>query len=1546
MNGGRFCLPQATTSLVKRPHVGILSRALVLLTWIAAIHASQKPITTVLDAKWPSTPLLLEASEFFASDGNDMFWAFVEAVHTRHHLNDRDQYNLSIAFASERLSQLKQDLLAFSLSLRLNSPKIEMFRQVAEEKSKDANINNCNAFAEIGSITTCSLQTLQQHLSSDKPNADESVKNYEFDHHYPAVSTSGITVVVYGQLGTPEFSQFHTLCCEAAKIGKIQYVMRHHVPVPSKSKTRLSGYGVELAIKSTEYKAMDDSEIKEDMAAGKVTQTETEDEVEGFLFKRLRELYAGHIEDLTKFKQHLIESTKEMAPLKAWQVQDIGFQATQRVMMSPVLDALRVLRDLSQNIPMKAKSVTKTAVESNLRKEIVSNQRLLASVGVEPGNNVFLLNGLVIWLEHTDAFVLFNLLQDEATFMDGLSSLRIPSETISKLLSLNLEQTHDSFGVDLRGDAVKYVNNLETDSRYNGWFRSVNDLFRHIFPGQLRRIAKNMFHTIFCVDLGKRESVTLLQTAQLFVQQSVPVRVGLLVVSDPYNTNEGEESVSVVLARAFGYIMKNKNAEEALNWVVDEVYDQLPDDDSDVPVSIVLEAFQSSYGDKLADKFLGPGSVFNAFRQESNKFYLDSGIRSLPQIVLNGVLLNMKEDIEQAVVVEVQEQTQLLQQEVYMGRVTDWTNLEDFFTTQPNVFKRYNSEIFSQKNERIDMSYSTAVVSSDGMSFMGLIGRQQTAILSQKLKYLSNPAEEFSTKSVTVWLVMDITSDEGRKLILNAFEHVEQSSEMRLALIPNVPSSSDPIVAQTVLAVLDTYSESKALRFLKAFLSDGHDAQKARKSKESMLEFAKSTKIINADRLSAAVDDTLNWLPAYQQYCTKVLSLEASQLAVVSNGRVLGPFNSSNDFRAADFALLEHFELKYYGTSVHSLLEDVVIPELDPDEDTSQFRSDLIMKVASLLLSKPARRRTKIPVLQEAHSCVHVESRNMTEGSKYEMSVLIDPLSQGAQKMSSMLMVLQNVTSIDLKLYMNPVEKLSDMPVSRFYRYVLEPSLQFAEDGSLDGGPAAVFADLPETPLLTLNMDVPRAWMVESVRCVYDLDNIHLGDVEQGVYAEFELEHLLIEGQCSDFNTGQPTRGVQLVLSTKHKPEQYDTLVMANLGYFQLKARPGAWSLRLRGRSAEIYDVATHDGMDPNFNEGMVLTLDSFSGKVAQIRLSKRPGKEHLNVIAGDEIEDELEEESIWESITSYVGGPSKKPEPVDDSDSTPDDTINIFSLASGHLYERFLRIMMLSVLKHTNSPVKFWFLKNYLSSTFKAFLPVMAREYNFQYSLVQYKWPRWLVRQTEKQRLIWGYKILFLDVLFPLNVKKIIFVDADQIVRTDLKELIDLDLKGAPYGYTPFCDDRKEMDGFRFWNAGYWKGHLAGRKYHISALYVVDLQRFRQVAAGDKLRGQYQGLANDPNSLANLDQDLPNNMIHQVSIFSLPQEWLWCETWCSNESKAKAKTIDLCNNPLTKEPKLKAAVRIVDEWKDYDNEIRRLQERVAANESQDHSQGHVHQEL
>lgn len=112
----------------------------------------------------------------------------------------------------------------------------------------------------------------------------------------------------------------------------------------------------------------------------------------------------------------------------------------------------------------------------------------------------------------------------------------------------------------------------------------------------------------------------------------------------------------------------------------------------------------------------------------------------------------------------------------------------------------------------------------------------------------------------------------------------------------------------------------------------------------------------------------------------------------------------------------------------------------------------------------------------------------------------------------------------------------------------------------------------------------------------------------------------------------------------------------------------------------------------------------------------------------------------------------------------------------------------------------------------------------------------------------------------------------------------------------------------------------------------MVDLVRFRQMAVGDKLRAIYDQLSRDPNSLSNLDQDLPNYAQHIVPIFSLPQEWLWCESWCSDASKAQAKTIDLCNNPQHKEPKLDMARRVIsgplfpESWVELDAEVKRVE--------------------
>lgn len=368
---------------------------------------------------------------------------------------------------------------------------------------------------------------------------------------------------------------------------------------------------------------------------------------------------------------------------------------------------------------------------------------------------------------------------------------------------------------------------------------------------------------------------------------------------------------------------------------------------------------------------------------------------------------------------------------------------------------------------------------------------------------------------------------------------------------------------------------------------------------------------------------------------------------------------------------------------------------------------------------------------------------------------------------------------------------------------------------------------MPVDALLTLGLDVPPSWLVTPKVCVFDPDNIQLSSLKDrsrglDLEATYELRSILIQGHARDITVGGPPKGAQLVLGTGRDPHFADTIVMANLGYFQFKANPGLWQLSLKeGTSAAIFNIddAGTQGYNNKNNDGnSQLAIVTFQGATIFPRLSRKAGMETADVLSESiKSKDPLRffKEGIQKAdeALQYIGilTPPKNQVIVKNQAE-----INIFSVASGHLYERFLNIMMLSVMKNTNHTVKFWFIENFLSPSFKDFIPHMAQEYGFEYELITYKWPHWLRGQKEKQREIWGYKILFLDVLFPLDLDKVIFVDADQIVRTDLKELVDLDLHGAPYGFTPMCDSRTEIEGFRFWKQGYWKNFLNGLPYHI----------------------------------------------------------------------------------------------------------------------------------
>uniref|UniRef100_A0A2K5DG59 UDP-glucose ceramide glucosyltransferase-like 1 n=1 Tax=Aotus nancymaae TaxID=37293 RepID=A0A2K5DG59_AOTNA len=1487
--------------------MGVLIVLMVL--WLfSSVKADSKAITTSLTTKWFSTPLLLEASEFLAEDSQEKFWNFVEASQSvgssDHHGTDYSYYHAILETAFRFLSPLQQNLLKFCLSLRSYSATIQAFQQIATDEPPP---EGCNSFFSVHGKKTCEFDSLETLLltASERPKP----LLFKGDHRYPSSNPESPVVIFYSEIGSEEFSNFHRQLISKSNAGKISYVFRHYIFNPRKEPVYLSGYGVELAIKSTEYKAKDDTQVKgTEVNTTVIGENDPIDEVQGFLFGKLRDLHPDLEGQLKELRKHLVESTNEMAPLKVWQLQDLSFRLLLESWLL-LLSCFGVMKDLSQNFPTKARAITKTAVSLELRTKMEENQKYFkGTLGLQPGDSALFINGLHIDLDTQDIFSLFDVLRNEARVMEGLHRLGIEGLSLHNVLKLNIQPSEADYAVDIRSPAISWVNNLEVDSRYNSWPSSLQELLRPTFPGVIRQIRKNLHNMVFIVDPAHETTTELINTAEMFLSNHIPLRIGFIFVVNDSEDVDGMQDAGVAVLRAYNYVAQDVDDYHAFQTLT-HIYNKVRTGEK-VKVEHVVSVLEKKYPYVEVNSILGIDSAYDQNRKEARGYYEQTGVGPLPVVLFNGMPFEKEQldpdELETITMHKILETTTFFQRAVYLGELPHDQDVVEYIMNQPNVVPRINSRILTAERDYLDLTASNNFFVDDYARFTTLDSQGKTAAVVNSMNYLTKKGmsskeiyDDSFIRPVTFWIVGDFDSPSGRQLLYDAIRHQKSSNNVRISMINNPAkeiSYENTQISRAIWAALQTQTSNAAKNFITKMAKEG--AAEALASGADIAEFSVGGMDFSLFK-EVFESSKMDFILSHAVYCRDVLKLKKGQRAVISNGRIIGPLKDSELFNQDDFHLLENIILKTSGQKIKSHVQ-----QLRVEEDVA---SDLVMKVDALLSAQPkGDGRIEYQFFEDRHSTIKLRPK---EGETYfDVVAVVDPVTRDAQRLAPLLLVLAQLINMNLRVFMNCQSKLSDMPLKSFYRYVLEPEISFTSDNSFAKGPIAKFLDMPQSPLFTLNLNTPESWMVESVRTPYDLDNIYLEEVDSVVAAEYELEYLLLEGHCYDITTGQPPRGLQFTLGTSASPVIVDTIVMANLGYFQLKANPGAWILRLRkGRSEDIYRIYSHDGTDsPPDADEVVIVLNNFKSKIIKVKVQK---KADMTLCPYRYFK--------W----GFTGG--QKTEEVKQD---KDDIINIFSVASGHLYERFLRIMMLSVLKNTKTPVKFWFLKNYLSPTFKEFIPYMANEYNFQYELVQYKWPRWLHQQTEKQRIIWGYKILFLDVLFPLVVDKFLFVDADQIVRTDLKELRDFNLDGAPYGYTPFCDSRREMDGYRFWKSGYWASHLAGRKYHISALYVVDLKKFRKIAAGDRLRGQYQGLSQDPNSLSNLDQDLPNNMIHQVPIKSLPQEWLWCETWCDDASKKRAKTIDLCNNPMTKEPKLEAAVRIVPEWQDYDQEIKQLQ--------------------
>lgn len=212
-----------------------------------------------------------------------------------------------------------------------------------------------------------------------------------------------------------------------------------------------------------------------------------------------------------------------------------------------------------------------------------------------------------------------------------------------------------------------------------------------------------------------------------------------------------------------------------------------------------------------------------------------------------------------------------------------------------------------------------------------------------------------------------------------------------------------------------------------------------------------------ADRvIPPAINDILSeselHVKMLRVYSQRVLHLKASQSATITNGKILGPLDSSEVFTSEDFGLIERLSNHQHADKIKPILR-----KYDDDNDDNNSDSDsgdFIMKLIALLVPRQqSRSRFAIPNdIRDSHTVVRLPPKSSSL-PYFDIFAVLDPgnvvcslclhltrvlicihllaASRGAQKLAPILILLRNVINCNMRVVLCAVDKHSDMPVKK-----------------------------------------------------------------------------------------------------------------------------------------------------------------------------------------------------------------------------------------------------------------------------------------------------------------------------------------------------------------------------------------------------------------------------------------------------------------------------------------------------------------------------------
>jgi UDP-glucose:glycoprotein glucosyltransferase len=259
--------------------------------------------------------------------------------------------------------------------------------------------------------------------------------------------SKSVVATLYADISRPEFRKFHQIASKSAKEGKSLYRIRYKPSSTENKPLVISGYGVELALKRTDYIVIDD-------------RPKGEDEQEA---KKPGDTKQASLED---------EEVDDLRPLSQSELKELSLKASSFIVGSE--NPLESLLKLTQDFPKHSSSL----ISQNVTEDFITEHTQNREMFLPQGFNILWINGAQYDPRKIDAFSILDQLRRERKLINDFREMGLTSAEAVQLLSHSAiveaygqsgAQRYDWRDQTEGGNVILWLNDLTKDKRYRDW---------------------------------------------------------------------------------------------------------------------------------------------------------------------------------------------------------------------------------------------------------------------------------------------------------------------------------------------------------------------------------------------------------------------------------------------------------------------------------------------------------------------------------------------------------------------------------------------------------------------------------------------------------------------------------------------------------------------------------------------------------------------------------------------------------------------------------------------------------------------------------------------------------------------------------------------------------------------------------------------------------------------------------------------------------------------------------------------------------------------